>query len=195
MTAAEVMKRLNADPRFVAERAARDAEFQRVEAALEQAETPLVEELRFAGFAVSSVWDLVNSAAPYVGALPILFAHLQRPYPVPIREGIARALAVPEARSGWELLTRLFREERDRRAKDGLAVAIAEAADDTVIGDVIDLARDTDQGTSRVLLLSALERSRDPRAKSALSDLATDPDLSLEVRIIQKRMNRRQPKS
>ncbi len=187
MTAAELMARLNADPRFVAERAARDAEFQRLEAALEQAETPLVEELRFAGFAVNSVWDLVNTAAPYVGALPILFAHLQRPYPVPIREGIARALAVPEARSGWELLTRLFREERDRRAKDGLAVAIAEAADDTVVEDVIHLARDTGHGTSRVLLLSALARSRDPRAKVALSELATDPDLNREIRAIRRR--------
>ena len=184
MTAAELMARLNADPRFVAERAARDAEFQRLDAALEQAETPLVEELRFAGFAVNSVWDLVNTAAPYVGALPILFAHLQRPYPVPIREGIARALA---ARSGWELLTRLFREERDRRAKDGLAVAIAEAADDTVIDDVIALVLDTQQGTSRVLLLSALARSRDPRAKVALSELATDPDLNREIRAIRRR--------
>lgn len=160
ITAAELMKRLNADPRFVAEKAARDAEFQRLEAAMEQAERPLVEELRFAGFAVTSVWDLVNTAAPYVGALPTLFAHLERPYPVPIREGIARALAVPEARSGWELLTRLFREERDRRAKDGLAVAIAEAADDTVVDDLIDLARETGHGTSRGLLLSACKISR-----------------------------------
>ena len=106
---------------------------------------------------------------------------------MPIREGIARALAVPEARSGWELLTRLFREERDRRAKDGLAVAIAEAADDTVVEDVIHLARDTGHGTSRVLLLSALARSRDPRAKAALSELATDPDLNREIRAIRRR--------
>lgn len=190
MMAGELMEMLNADPHFVAEQAAREAKRQKVAAALRQAEKPLVEELRVAGFAVDSIWDLVNTAAPYVEALPILFAHLQRPYPGPVREGIARALGVPEARIGWDLLTRLFREERDRGAKDGLAVAIAAAADDTVVDDVIDFARDLDHGPSRLLLLSALERSRDPRARATLSDLAKDPDLTKEIRVILRRLNR-----
>lgn len=192
ITAGELMERLNADPRFVAERAAREAALQKRAAERWLAERPLVHELRNAGISVDSVWDLVNTNDSYVDALPILFSHLQREYPVPVREGIARALAVPEARSGWEILTRLFREERDRRAKDGLAVAISEAADDTVIDDVIDLARDTEQGSSRVLLLRALERSVDPRAKVTLTELAKDPDLSKEVRAIRRRLGRAQ---
>ena len=190
MTAEELMDQLNADPEFVARRAASEAKHLRRVAELRAAENPLVEELRAAGFAVNSVWDLVNSAPTYVGALPILFAHLQRPYPVPIREGIGRALGIPEARVGWELLTRLFREEGERQVKDGLAIALAGAADDTVIDELIDLALETDHGPSRIFLLTALERSRDPRARATLAALAEDPDLTKEVKIILRRLNR-----
>lgn len=74
--------------------------------------------------------------------------------------------------------------------KDGLAAAIAAAADDKVIGDVIDLARDARHGSSRLLLLSALERSADPRARAALMDLGTDPDLTQEIQVILRRLKR-----
>lgn len=68
------------------------------------AEAPLVRDLNAIGYAVSSVWDLVNTASPYAEAVPVLFRHLQRSYPVQIRDGIARALAVKEAKSGWLIL-------------------------------------------------------------------------------------------
>lgn len=155
-----------------------------------RAEAPLVEELRAAGFAVDSVWDFVNTSAPYPKALPILLDHLQRPYPGPVREGIARALAVREAKFGWGVLVRLYRDEQDKRAKDGLATAIAAAADDGVIGDVIELAQNPRHGPSRLLLLRALERSRDPRAHGALVELATDPDLQKEIQVILLRLDR-----
>jgi hypothetical protein len=146
LTAAELMTKLEADPEFVARRTRAEKERQMREAEWQRAEAPLVEELREAGYAVQSAWDLVNTATPYSKALPILLRHLPRPYPGPVREGIARALAVPEAKGGWEVLTRLYRNEEDDRAKDGLAVAIAAVSDDEVIGDVIDLARDTRHG-------------------------------------------------
>lgn len=145
------------------ERQKRAAEWRRAEA-------PLVEELQGAGYSVESAWDLVNTPGSYPKAVPILLAHLPRPYPGPVREGIARALAIPEAKIGWSVLTRLYRDEQDKRAKDGLPVAIAAAADDDVISDVIALARDTRHGPSRLLLLSALERSAEPRARATLMD-------------------------
>lgn len=155
-----------------------------------RAEAPLVDELRAAGYQVESAWDLVNTAVRYPTALPILLDHLQRPYPPAVREGIARALAVREARFGWEILVRLFREEQEERVSDGLACAIAEAADDDVIGDVIELVRDP-RHTGRVLLLSALERSADPRARATLMDLGTDPELKKEIQVILRRLQRR----
>jgi hypothetical protein len=165
------------------ERLKREAEYRRAEA-------PLVDELRAAGYQVQSAWDLVNTPDSYPKAVPILLAHLPRPYPAAVREGIARALAVREASCGWEVLTRLYRDEHEVRAKDGLAVAIAAAANDELIGDVIALARDTSQGPSRLLLLNALERSADPRARAALIDLGTDPDLTKEIQVILRRLKR-----
>jgi hypothetical protein len=163
-----------------------------LEAQYQLAEAPLVDELRGAGHRVESAWDLVNTSSSYTTALPILLAHLSRPYPAAVKEGIARALAVRETKElGWDTLLRHYREEPEPRVRDGLAAAIAVAADDPVIGDVIALARDTTLGPSRVLLLSALTRSKDPRARTAITDLATDPDLVLEIRAILRRLARR----
>src|SRR5882724_1783031 len=188
-TAAELMAKLNADPDFVAERAKEEEERQARAAEWRRAEASLVEELRAAGYIVKSVWDLVNTAAPYPSALPILLDHLTRSYTDAVREGIARALAVPDAKFGWAFLTKLFREEREKRVKDGLACAIAAVSDDEVIGEVIDFVRDPAQ-TGRVLLLSALERSKDPRARVALMALGTDPVLGKESQAALRRLNR-----
>lgn len=167
-----------------AEREARDAEWQ-------CAEAPLVEALRAAGFAVESAWDFVQTAEPYPGAVPILLEHLQRPYPDRVREGIARALAVPEARPAWHLLVRLYRDETLPDTKSGLAVALSAIADDAVLDELLTLIRDVRHGETRILLLGALERSRDRRARAALMSLGTDPELGLEIRDIHRRLERR----
>ncbi len=178
---------------MVERRRQQDEERQKRAAEWRRAEAPLVDELRAAGYAVNSAWDLVNTSTPYRSALPILLAHLPRAYPAPVREGIARALAVRDTKreGGWALLTRLFREETEKRAKDGLAVAISAAADDEVIAEVISLARETQHGSSRVLLLRALERSTAPQARAALLDLGADPGLAKEVQAIFKRLSRK----
>ncbi len=105
-----------------------------------------------------------------------------------VREGIARALAVPEASAHWSVLARLYRDEPDVRVKDGLAVALAGAVDDSLIHDLLALARDATQGPSRVLLLAALERAPNHRALMALS---TDANLAPEIQAIQRRVKRR----
>jgi hypothetical protein len=167
-----------------------EAEREKRAAELRLAEAPLVDELRAAGFSVESAWDLVNTPGSYPKAVPILLDHLQRQYPDAVKEGIARALAVPEARVGWDLLIRLYRDEREARSKDGLAVAIAATADDKLIVDVIALAQERQHGVSRLLLLSALERSANPRARAALMALGTDPDLKEEIQVILRRLAR-----
>ena len=133
ITAAELMAKLNADPEFVGKRAREEEDRLEREAEYCLAEAPLVDELRAAGYRVSSAWDLVNTPDSYPTAVPILLAHLPRPYPAAVREGIARALAVREASCGWEVLTRLYRDEHEVRTTDG-AVAIAAAANDELIG-------------------------------------------------------------
>lgn len=190
VTAAELMAKLSADPKYVSDRQREEEDRQKRAAEWRRAEAPLVDELRSAGIRVESVWDLVNTPGSYPAAVPILLDHLPRQYPAAVREGIARALAVPEAKVGWELLVQLYRDELEARAKDGLAEAIAAVADDDVIGEVVALARDVRHGPSRLLLLSALERSSDPRARTALMDLGTDPELRKEIRVILHRLKR-----
>lgn len=179
------MAELQADPEYVTERQGREAELESKTAAWRLAEAPLVEELRIAGFDVESAWDLVSTATPYPAALPILLKHLGRPYPDRVREGIARALAVRDAKFGWERLIRLYRDEPTAsEAKDGLAVALAAVADDDLVEDIISLARDLAHGESRILLLRGLARSRVPQARAALEELSGDPMLGQEARAL-----------
>lgn len=155
------------------------------------AEAPLVEELRAAGFDVQSAWDLVHTPGSYPKAVPILLAHLPRAYPPAVREGIARALAVPETlRLGWSIVTKLYREEQNQRVKIGMAAAVAAAADESVTEEVVDLVCDPVHGGSRVLLLRVLERSPDPRVRGILRGLADDPDLHEEMKVVLRRLNR-----
>jgi hypothetical protein len=137
---------------------------------------------------VGSVWDLVNSTNAYDQSLPILLDHLQRPYPDAIREGIARAMAVPAAKFAWPSLVKFYRQEQERRTKDGLAVAISNIVDDETLDELITLTRDEIHGESRVLLLSALERSRLPKARKALMELGGDPMLQKEAQRILRRL-------
>ena len=193
VTAGELLKQLAADPEFVAAEKERDRLEEREEAELQRAEAPLVDALREAGFAVDSVWDLVNTAAPYPRAIRVLLEHLELAYPPAIREGVARALAVPEARHAWGRLVRLYRSESDPRTKEGLAVAVAGAADDaddSVIDKLIELVSDPSNG-NRVHLLDALERSANPRAREALRAAAQDPDLAIEAKATLRRLKRR----
>lgn len=127
----------------------------------------------------------------YSQSLPVLLDQLQRPYPDEVREGIARAIAVPEAKFAWPVLVRLYRHEQEKRSKDALAVALGNIADDDTTDELISLAKDAQHGESRVLLLDALKRSRAPGARRALMELGSDPQLYKEVQRILRAKHRR----
>jgi hypothetical protein len=59
-TAAELMRRLSADPAFVEHQARAHAERAKKEAEFRTLEAEVVRDLRDAGLVVDSVWDLVN---------------------------------------------------------------------------------------------------------------------------------------
>lgn len=191
MTAEEAMAILQADPQWVAERAKQDEEHQRRVEAMRQEEAPVVVDLQAAGFAVvDSAWDLRDLGVPYPKALPILLDHLQRSYSDDVRALLASMLSVPEARSFWSELLRLYRDERGEQTKDALANVIAAIADESRLGEVISLVRDQKNGSSRLLLLCVLERSADRRARATLMELGTDPELRKEIRVILRRLKR-----
>jgi hypothetical protein len=141
---------------------------------------------------------LLYKQAPYPAAIPVLLEHLGRPYVPEIREGIARALAVPEAWWAWnQLKAFLYREpERQRgNVKFALALAVVGALPKSSIDRLLELICDTSLGASRLGFVGPLMRSRNPRALETLEQLRDDPDLmkELEFRLGQraKRMQRR----
>jgi hypothetical protein len=193
-TAAELMAELSADPSFVARQREQEQARLNKEAEFHRAERPLIDALTRVGVRVQSVWDLVNTTNSYPKAVPVLLEHLQRPYPERVREGIARALAVPDAIKEWETLRRLFEREADATTtgvKWALGCILAAAASDDVIDDVIGLLQDRSHGGNRIALISALARSADPRARRALMEAGADPELSTEVQRVLKLSRRK----
>ncbi len=194
MTAAELMAQLEQDPVWVEQRRQREEKLRLEEEEDARAEAPLVKDLRAAGAQISSVWDLVNKPGSYPNLVPILLTHLDRPYPERVREGIARALAVPEARSAWDRLVSRYLSETDTTShgiKWALHLAIAAAADASVLDTLIRLATDRRHGRNRALFVDALARIGGPRAEAVLSQLANDPDLAEDVRRVRKKKQRR----
>jgi hypothetical protein len=184
ITAEEFLRTLEADPDYVRSRAEQDEELAKLDAFYRDAEAPLLRDLAKLGIEVRSVYDLVNDTVSYEQAIPLLLDHLRRRYPDAIREGIARALGIPATRPlGWRVLVDEYRRtpNENNRVKDGLAVALSGASDDSVIQDLIDLARDKHNGSSRVLLLLGVRKSKRPEAKQAIIELADDPQLALEI--------------
>lgn len=168
------------------------ASLQEREAEFRRGEAPVVAELKAAGLRIESMRDLVDMPGSFAPAVPILLAHLPRPYPKAVRVVIALALGDPEANAAWPALGRLYRAERDEPVRDALAVALVIAATDDQLGDVIALARDPRLGTSRLRLLSMLEGAADPRARAALMDLRADPELGPQIEASLKREARRE---
>jgi hypothetical protein len=182
ITASDLTAKLATDPEYQRHKARADAELAERAKGWQEAEAPLVEDLRSLGYPVNSAWDLVNTEEPYLSALPLLLEHLGRDYPDRVREGIARALAVSEASFGWRVLTEQYRTASGPDAKDGLAAALAATVTPPTISELVALAEDPRHGDSRLLLLLGLARVATPEAKAALEELSDDAALGHEAR-------------
>jgi HEAT repeat protein len=186
ITAAERMTQLENDRAWVAKRADRDAEHQRRIEEARRDEAPLLADLRAAGFAIDSPWELMSRGEPQPAAIPILVDHFQRPYPGQTRELIARTIGLLQASPTWDTLVRFYRSEQDPKAREGLAAALADLSDPSRLDELIELVRDRQHGPSRAFLLTPLRRSQQPKARETIDALVDDPDLKLEVARILK---------
>lgn len=191
ITAEELMKQLESNKEFQARKRAKQKALAAREADFRKAEQPLIERLTPLGFQLSSIWDLVNSNNSYKEALPVLLEELGNDYPEPIREGIARSLAVKEARPYFDQLVNLYQKEQVGRVRDGLAVAISLAGDLSCFDMVVNLVHDTSSVSSKILLLSFFERYwNEKRAKDFILNLKSDEELSQECERIIRRKER-----
>ncbi len=197
MTIDEFHAQLKAEGKYeemMALKKKREEERLRRVAELHQAQAPVAAELRRAGFDIQSVGELSSYGVPFPEVIPILIEHLQRDYPPDVLDLILSTLSVPEAKYAWETFVQLYRQEDSRSLKGSLANVINDLADDDLIDEVIALVRDPGNGSTRLLLLRALERSQAPRAHATLEEMADDPDLVKEIAVILRRIKKRRAK-
>lgn len=172
------------DPQFRAAQVEREQARKDKVGRLLIASEPLNEALRKVGAPiVSSVWDLVNSKESYVGALPVLIEHLTKEYPDEILDGIARALAVPEALKYRSKLIELFLRDPpvSNGFRYGLGVAIAHTTGPDNLYETVELLRDKSLGANRLPLLLPMRRSRKPEVREIIKELSFDSDLAKEI--------------
>jgi hypothetical protein len=137
----------------------------------------LLQELRNIGVNISSVWDLVNTRDNYVQAIPILYKHLKQDYNAKIKEGIARALTVKEAKgiackSIIDEYNKTPKDEHNLRWVYGNAISIIITED--YLDDVIDIVKDDTNGDSRQMFVTALGKLKSPKIKEILNYLIKD---------------------
>jgi hypothetical protein len=195
-TAAELMAKLNANPEYLARRQASEEALIKRQAQFAQDEAPLVADLQAVGVDVTSAWDMVNLKESFPTAMPVLHKHLSLDYPPKVREGIARAMSEGAARPYWKDLVELYEREANTQVKDALAVALCGAAGPEQYDELISLALDRAHGSSRVVLIWALER-RIPveQAEPVLVTLAMDSVTKLQaeasLKIVRAKMARK----
>ena len=94
-------------------------------------------------------------------------------------------------------MLRIFETEPSKDTgglKWAAACALGASADESVVPEVIRLARDATLGSDRAALLEALKRSSSAEAKMALHELRADPVIGKEVKK-SRRMERLRAKS
>lgn len=147
-SAEESERLLKACPEWVEQDRQREAKRKAAEERFRIEEEPIIRDLAAVGHEVGSVYDLVNTATSYPAAIPVLLDHLPRPYHPRIRQGIARALTVKEARglAGEVLLRELRRSDEDHDTRWTLANALTVAAERKDAGGIRALLDDPKYG-------------------------------------------------
>ncbi|MDE9543244.1 hypothetical protein [Xenorhabdus bovienii] len=177
----------------------REAELAEYRKRMKEEQKTLIEDLHSVGVHVEFVWDLLKPGAIALQpqAIPVLLRHLQRPYSDLTTEVIARSLGVKEAQDVWPVLVDVYKKTQEGwgirepgntkvlrlGAKSGLAATLSDIVTSQTLGELIALARDPANGTSRILLLYALQKRRNKNAQVqvALAELIHDPVLTLEI--------------
>ncbi len=183
VTAEQLLANLHQDSRWMQQQKAREKEeiARRAESAVEQRD--LLRDLAREGYSLDTVWDLVNSSAPYPKAVPILLKHVSRPYSVGVKEGIARALTT-ELAAGEQSCNILINEYK-KLNDDGLnslkwvignaisIVAVRECAP-----EIIELLRNKANGRARDMMTLRFPRiCSAPLGRQILTGLSNDPEI------------------
>jgi hypothetical protein len=144
----------------------------------------VVAALRKAGVKVRSVYDLVRTTKPYPAGIPVLITWLPKVTNPTTKEGIVRALTV---RGAGEEAARVLVDEFHKIGPDAddhhqvikwtIGNALSEVADDAVVEELIDIAKDSKHGGTRDMVVLALGNMRTPSVVKVLLDLLDDSDV------------------
>ena len=190
-TAQELVEELAADPIWVARRDEKQAEADKHRAFLAAIEAPIVEEIRALGHSIGTIGDLWLTHYSYATAIPVLARWLSKVDNLVIEESIARALAVPAARSVTHTLIQEF-----EIAGDGLRWVIRDTleriADDRLYGELARIASTERFGRARQMLVVALAKTTDPGAIPLLIRLLDDSDVQGHATIALGKLRARQ---
>jgi hypothetical protein len=151
---------------------------------LETEDKRICNALAKVGVKVNSIYDLVNSRAPYPEAIPVLLSELEFAKNDKIIEGIARALTVKEARGvATKTLIKLFKDYKPSNQSEDLTKwaignAISYVADETDFEDIVKLSKDKQHGSARQMLPGAFARIKGSGAINLLIESLSDEDLA-----------------
>jgi HEAT repeat protein len=178
-TAAELMAELNQKPEVVARQ--REASEQAARNAQEyaRAAASVMADLAKVGFAVENVSELYQKRMHYEGAVPVLMKWLPMVSHPGVKESIVRALSVPFAKAAAPLLIEEYRRTDSGQAALKWAVgnALDAVADDAVLEDMIELARDRSAGKAREMVVAGLGNMSDRRVLDVLVELLGDEEV------------------
>lgn len=150
-------------------------------------EKTVLDALREIGISVAGVWDLVNSRNSYAKAIPVLTRLLSEVRDARVKEAIARALTVRQARGVAARalaseLRKLVEEGQEEQATLGWAIgnALAEVVTpkDELFDELSSLLRKRELGIARQMLTEALVKTKDPRALQVLVEILSDENLT-----------------
>jgi hypothetical protein len=140
--------------------------------ALRNAEAkPLVDALSTAWRPVNSIGELLQTSEPYPQAIPVLVDHLRRPYHASIKDVIARALTVKEARGP---LAQIVLEELKS----------------------MDAVHNSDEEGYRFALANALVTIGDSSMQTDVVDMMNNPryaEIAVELKRVIKAIAKRKP--
>lgn len=139
----------------------------------------LIDELAVLDIKINSIWDLVNTKSKYPKAIPVLMKYLPLVNYVRNKEGIVRALTVPEAKG--IVVPLLIREYLQlSNDQENLKWVIGNAINATItkseVADIFPIVLNKENGLSRQMFVSALGKIKAEHVKEVLLRLVNDDD-------------------
>jgi hypothetical protein len=164
-------------------------------AAFARAAEPIIVELRATGLDIRELVDLGRLGRPYPEAVPVLIRWLGNADDPGVCSEVVSRLGVPWADNRIkEALVEEFRKQPEVKVFSSYRWTVGNCieivADESMIDDLIAIAREQQWGRDREMVVFALRKLKDPRVIPVLMDLVTDPDPSVvcfAVRALQHR--------